>query len=67
MTLRGMFWLGLTLGLVCGLAAQDRRPDLLPFPAGYGRQPIVNEEPVRKLLETQLAPPLLLSLPILRP
>ena len=51
MTIRGVFWLALTLGLVFGLTAQDRRPDLLPFPAGYSRQPLAvcNQSPAHTL------------------
>jgi len=40
MTLRSAFLLALTLGLVCGLRANNRHVDYLPFPAGYGRTPV---------------------------
>ena len=40
MTLRGAFCGALMIGLIFGLSVQGRRPELLPFPAGYGRTPV---------------------------
>jgi hypothetical protein len=40
MTVRSAFLMALFVGLFCGLSVQDRAPELLPFPAGYGRQPV---------------------------
>ena len=40
MTIRSAFLVALFVGLFFGLSVQDRRPKLLPFPAGYGRRPV---------------------------
>ena len=39
MTLRSAFVLALTVGLVCGMSMQGRRPEILPFAGGVQRIP----------------------------
>jgi len=41
MTIRSAFLVALFVGLFFGLSVQDRGPEVLPFPAGYGRTPVV--------------------------
>jgi len=41
MTVKSAFLLALVVGLFFGLSVQDRGPELPPFPAGYGKTPVV--------------------------
>ena len=40
MTIRAAFLVALFVGLFFGLGVQDRNLEVIPFPAGYGRQPV---------------------------